>query len=196
MISMFVCRDGTVAAGEFCVRQPLAAPAQKGDATPRAPAPPKTEVRKHRRCGITAGAARPFIPCVTFTSWRGGQQKSRQQRHPGLASHHPCCFRRQIVCGRLNIPDKGCFLLVIFEEFSFQFCTNVGRVSTNSTNRIFGLARGQIRLAAPPSLERLEWDASRLAQTYNGVVGCRAATSRCQRWPWRWSMDFFSSLES
>jgi hypothetical protein len=113
-------------------------PAQKGDATPRAPAPPKTEVRKHRRCGITAGAARPFIPCVTFTSWRGGQQKSRQQRHPGLASHHPCCFRRQIVCGRLNIPDKGCFLLVIFEEFSFQFCTNVGRVSTNSTNRIFG----------------------------------------------------------
>jgi hypothetical protein len=36
------------------------------------------------------------------------------------------------------------------------------------------------RLAAPPSLERLEWDASRLAQTYNGVVGCRAATSRCQ----------------
>ena len=145
MISMFVCRDGTVAAGEFCVRQPLAAPAQKGDATPRAPAPPKTEVRKHRRCGITAGSAQPFFPCVTFTSWRGGQQKSRQQRHPGLASHHPCCFRRQIVCGRLNIPDKGYFLLVIFEEFSFQFCTNVGRVSTNSTNRIFGLARGQAR---------------------------------------------------
>ena len=33
------------------------------------------------------------------------------------------------------------------------------------------------RIGGGANLERLEWDASRLAQTYNGDVGCLAATS-------------------
>jgi hypothetical protein len=40
-------------------------------------------------------------------------------------------------------------LLVIFEEFSFQFCTNVGRVSTNSTNRISAFGTEGVAAAAP-----------------------------------------------